>query len=425
MKARDTLGYAFGAIRLRKLRSGLTTLGIVIGIAAIVALLSFTQGFQVAISGTFQEGFSTDVVTVSPGSGGFMGFGDDDTDFVLYANDTDIINDVDGVVISTPIVSKTLTAEFELMDRMLSLTGVEFDTYTDLYSTFTTVQGEIPTSPSDDEVVIGYYLYDPWDNGTYLVEIDDTLNVYYTVRNGTSQVPMNKSVTVVGIMEEIGSFGFGPSDNGMYIPLESAMEYFDTEEVAQIAVKIFSDDDDFIADVSEAIEDTFNGDVSVVSATAMLATISTVLGTVELLLAGIGGISLLVAGIGIMNIMIVSLMERTREIGILKALGAKGRTVLVIFLTEALIIGVLGGVFGIGVGIFLANLFGNFMSGFGGMGGGGGPSGVDAMMNITPVVTPILAMQALFFGIFVSVLFALWPAYRASKLMPVDALRSE
>jgi len=406
------------------MRSGLTTLGIVIGIAAIVALLSFTQGFQVAISGTFQEGLSTDVVTVSPGSGGFMGFGGDASDFVLYANDTDIINEVDGVVTSTPTVSKTITAEFESMDRMLSLTGVEFDAYADLYSTFSTVQGEIPASPANDEVVIGYYLHDPWDNGTYIVELGDTFNVYYSVRNGTEMIPVNKSVTVVGIMEEIGSFGFGPSDSGMYLPLESAMAYFDTDEVDQIAVQLSSDDDDFIAEVSEAIEDTFNGDVSVMSATAMLATISTVLGMVELLLAGIGGISLLVAGIGIMNIMIVSLMERTREIGILKALGAKGKTILVIFLAEALIIGILGGVFGIAVGIFLANLFGGLLNGgFGGM--GGAPSGADAMMSITPIVTPILAFQALFFGIFVSVLFALWPAYRASKLMPVDALRSE
>ena len=425
MKARDTLGYAFGAIRLRKLRSGLTTLGIVIGIAAIVALLSFTQGFQVAISGQFQEGLSTDVVTVSPGGGFFMGFGGGDSDFVFYENDTDIVETVDGVVISAATVSSTVTAEFELMDRMLSITGVDFTAYQELYATFTTEFGEIPAAPADGEAIIGYYLYDPWDNGTHLVELGDTINVYYSVRNGTVLQPVNLTITVVGIMEEIGSFGFGPSDSGMYISIDSALDYFDTQEVDSLAVKLESDDEDFIAAISEEIEELFLNEVSVVSATALLGTISSVLAIVELLLAGIGGISLLVAGIGIMNIMIVSLMERTREIGILKALGAKGKTVLAIFLAEASLIGLLGGIFGIGLGAFLANLFGGMMGGFGGMGGGGAPNGAESFMSITPVVTPILAIQALLFGIGVSVLFALWPAYRASKLMPVDALRSE
>lgn len=424
MRVRDTLGYAGGAIRLRKLRSGLTTLGIVIGIAAIVALLSFTQGFQVAISGQFQEGLSTDVVTVSPGNGGFGGFGfGSDSDFVFYKNDTDIVETVDGVEVAAATVSNTVTAEFELMDRMLSLTGVDFAAYEELYATFTTELGEIPASPASGDVIIGYYLYDPWDNGTHLVELGDEINVYYSIRNGTILQPVNLTVTVVGILEEIGSFGFGPSDTGMYISIDSALDYFDTDEVDSIAVKLESDDEEFISAISDEIEALFLDEVTVTSATALLSTISSVLAIVELLLAGIGGISLLVAGIGIMNIMIVSLMERTREIGILKALGAKGVTVLAIFLAEALIIGLLGGIFGIAVGAFLANLFGGMLNGFGGM--GGGDIGPGAAMSITPVVTPILALQALAFGIGVSVLFALWPAYRASKLMPVDALRSE
>ena len=420
MKIRDTLSYSFGAIRLRKLRSGLTTLGIVIGIGAIVALLSFTQGFQVAISGQFQEGLSTDVVTVSPGSGGFFGFGDDDSDFSLYANDTNLINEVDGVVTSSASVSKTVTAELESMDRILSLTGVDFESYEQTYSTFVAAYGSIPNNPVEDEVVVGYSLYDPWGNDSHPVELGDTINVYYTVRNGTQLVPINKTLSVVGILEEIGAFGFGPSDSGMYIPIEAALDYFDTEEVSQIAVKLESDDEDFIENVSDEIEELFLNEVTVTSATALLSTISTALATVELLLAGIGGISLLVAGIGIMNIMIVSLMERTREIGILKALGAKGRSILGIFLGEALIIGLIGGILGVGVGAFLANLFGGVFTGAGGM--GGSPAGA---IGITPVVTPLLAFQALIFGVLVSVIFAIYPARRASKLEPVDALRSE
>ncbi len=423
MKIRDTLSYSFGAIRLRKVRSGLTTLGIVIGIAAIVALMSFTEGFEVAITGQFQEGFSTDTVTVSAGSGSaFGGFGGEtDSDFVLYANDTELLNELDGVTESAATLSKSVTVEFENYDRILSMTGVDFQLYADLYSTFTAEVGEIPENPSNESAVIGYNIYDPYGNGTLSVEVGDSLNVYYTVRNGTELVPINISVTVVGVLEEIGSFGFGPSDSGIYIPIETAIDYYDTEEVSQIVVKLESDDDAFIEQVSDDIEELFHNEVTVTSPSAILDTLSSILATVELLLAGIAGISLLVAGIGIMNIMIVSLMERTREIGILKALGAKAHTVLAVFLAEALLIGVIGGSLGIMVGILLANLFSGGLGGFGGM-----PVITNSTsMMIAPVVTPTLAIEALFFGIIVSVIFALYPAWRASKLTPVDALRHE
>ena len=118
------------------------------------------------------------------------------------------------------------------------------------------------------------------------------------------------------------------------------------------------------------------------------------LGTVETLLGGIAAISLLVAGVGIMNIMIVSLMERTREIGILKALGAKGRTVLGVFLSEALLIGIIGGVIGIITGGLIANIFSGMMSGFGGVGmGGGGPGAtLPAMIHCdsNPISVPAI-----------------------------------
>jgi putative ABC transport system permease protein len=150
------------------------------------------------------------------------------------------------------------------------------------------------------------------------------------------------------------------------------------------------------------------------------------LGTVETLLGGIAAISLLVAGVGIMNIMIVSLMERTREIGILKALGAKGRTVLGVFLSEALLIGILGGIIGIISGGLIANVFSGMMGGGFGVMSPGGNGGVGSMFGtITPVITPELMIMAMFYGVLVSVVFGLYPAWRASKLDPVDALRKD
>jgi len=153
-----------------------------------------------------------------------------------------------------------------------------------------------------------------------------------------------------------------------------------------------------------------------------------VFSVIELFLAGIAGISLLVAGIGIMNIMIVSVLERTREIGILKSLGMKDRTVLTIFLGEAALIGLLGAVIGITLGWGLANVVSRFgFAMMGGVTGGGQMVGarVGGGLTITPILTPSVLLGALAFGVATSVLFGLYPARRASKLNPVEALRHE
>jgi putative ABC transport system permease protein len=179
---------------------------------------------------------------------------------------------------------------------------------------------------------------------------------------------------------------------------------------------------------SELITDAFNGEVSVISSTAVLNIIGSVFSVIQLFLVGIAAISLLVAGIGIMNIMIVSLIERTREIGILKALGMKSRTVLMIFLGESVIIGLIGALLGAGLGWVLANVVSVVLSGdglFSGIAGGQTASVGAAGFDIVPVLTSTVLLGALGFGIGVSVIFALYPAWRASKLKPVEALRYE
>jgi putative ABC transport system permease protein len=132
-----------------------------------------------------------------------------------------------------------------------------------------------------------------------------------------------------------------------------------------------------------------------------------------------------VAGIGIMNIMIVSLIERTREIGILKALGMKSRAVLAIFLGESVIIGVIGAVIGIALGWVLANIVATVLGSGAITVGPGGGAGGGGLLSITPVLTPLVFLGAFGFGVGVSVIFALYPAWRASKLKPVEALRYE
>ena len=430
MKVSDVLSYAFGAIRLRKLRAGLTTLGVVIGIAAVVALLSISQGLQDTITEQLQTGFATDTLIVSAGGGFGMGPGAmtaTESDFKLLINYTQIINELENVRVAVAIIQKASYVKFGEREFILTIVGVNFTKYTNIYSsTFVAETGEIPLDPENETVVVGKRVSDPWKNGTSFCDVDDTVEIIWT--NASRLPPKNETYVghVAAVLKEIGGFSLtGPSDFSVYIPISQAQSFFGTDECDMIIVQLENDDEATIESVSEAIDEAFSGQVSVTSSTAVLDIISSVFSTVEIFLAGIAAISLLVAGIGIMNIMIVSLMERTREIGILKALGMKSRTVLLIFLSEAVIVGLMGAAFGIASGWGLANVVARVFSGGGGFMGAGNHAAAAGRMTITPVLTPTVFLGALAFGLIVSVIFALYPAWRASKLKPVEALRYE
>ena len=426
MKANDVFSYAFGAITLRKLRAGLTTLGVVIGIAAIVALLAISQGLQVTISSQLQSGFATDTLIVSTGSGQ-QRFGAGlarETGFTLLLNDTDTISEIEGVETAMPIVQQICYVKSGEIEGVTNVVGIDFQKYANVYSaTFVAETGEIPLEPANEDAVIGKRVNEPWQNGTIYVGVEDTLEISWL--NASIRPPENKTyqAKVIAVLEEVGFSLVGPSDINIYIPISQFENFLGTNQIDNIIVKLTSDDETTIDNVSEIIEEAFEDQVTVTSATAILNIVSSVFSTVEIFLAGIAAISLLVAGVGIMNIMIVSLMERTREIGILKALGMKSRTVLSIFISEAVIIGLLGATFGIGLGWVLANVAARIFTG-GGFATTGGNVGQGGFL-INPVITPTVLLGALGFGIVVSVIFAIYPAWRASKLKPVDALRYE
>lgn len=432
MKARDILSYSFSAIRLRKLRAGLTTLGVVIGIAAIVALLSISQGLQATITSQLERGFATDTLIVTAGSGSFGmggGFGGGgDSGFKLLVSDTQIINDLPNVDTSVAIVEKLVNVTVGATNKISTVVGVNFTEYYDIYSdTFKSDRGTIPLNPENDSVVVvGRRVIDPRLNGTVIADVNDPIDIIWI--NATARPPTTITLhrNITAILKQIGSsFGVGgPSDSNVYIPITQAQTLFNTNESDMIIVKLKSSDQTVIDNATKAIKDAFSGEVSVISATAILSIISSVFSIIELFLGGIAAISLIVAGVGIMNIMIVSLMERTREIGILKALGTKGRTVLLIFLCEAVIIGLMGGTIGVGLGWVLANLVAVVFRGGGAFMGNQANAGTGGM-TITPILTPAVFFGAVAFGVGVSVVFALYPAWRASKLKPVDALRYE
>jgi putative ABC transport system permease protein len=439
MNTKDVFSYSFSAIKLRKLRASLTILGVVIGIAAIVALLSVSSGLQTTIQGQLEKGLSANTLIVVPGAGalgsqgsGSMGSGGgfssgdlSSSSIPLYINYTTVIDSLSpDIVSSIAIVNQPGYLQDGNYSILISngITGVNFTDYANIYgTTFVAASGSIPLIPTDDQIVVGARISDPELNGTSFVHAGDTVTVFWP---NSTQIPVENSTytaTVAGVLDKIGGFSVGgPSDTGVYVPLSKAESFFGTDQASEIIVKLTNSDNSTITSVSKAITDYFGNQVSVISSTAVLSLVSSIFNTVTIFLAGIAAISLLVAGIGIMNIMIVSLIERTREIGILKALGMKSRTVLSVFLCESVIIGLIGAIVGIVLGWGLANIVARVF-------GRGGliTRGAGVSLSITPVLSPELLVLGLGFGIGVSVIFALYPAWRASKLKPVDALRYE
>jgi putative ABC transport system permease protein len=432
MKVLDVFAYSFSAIKLRKLRAALTTLGVIIGIAAIVALLSITQGLQTTITDQLERGLSADTLIVVPGSsalsggqgGGGLGGGiggGGSTSAPLYVNYTSQIDSLSpDIVTSLAIIQRSGYLQNSSNETRLvnTIVGVNFSQYATAYSTtFAAASGSVPLNPADKDIVVGARVSDPRLNGTLFIQANDEVSLIWT--NNTIVPFVNETYTahVSAVLDRIGGFGVGgPSDTGIYVPLSQAETFFGTDEADMIIVKLKSSDPAVVNSTSKAITDYFGNQVSVISATAVQSLLNTIFATVSLFLGGIAAISLLVAGIGIMNIMIVSLIERTREIGILKALGMKSRTVLYIFLTESVIIGLIGAVIGIISGWVLANVVSLFL-GRGGI--------IGSALTITPILTPEVMLGALGFGVGISVIFALYPAWRASKLKPVEALRYE
>ena len=440
MKTYDIFGYSLSAIRLRKLRAALTTLGVIIGIAAIVALLSITQGLQVSITNDLNRGLSSNTLIVvsgsnalgpaggsgvggGPGGRGRAGFGlggaGATSGFALYVNYTSKIDALSpDIASSLAVIEQSGYINADGLNSSVTIYGVNFNQYSQLYpTTFVAASGTILSNPADNDIIVGTRVNDPSENGTLLFSAGNNVGIVWT--NATTLPVVNETYTakVSAVLQKIGGFGLaGPSDTGVYMPLSQAESFFGTSQCQMILVQLKNSNNSTITDVSKAITNYFGGQVTVISSSAVMSLLSTIFGTIQLFLGGIAAISLLVAGIGIMNIMIVSLIERTREIGILKALGMKSRTVLSIFLGESAIIGLIGALAGILSGWVLANIVARLLAS-GAFGGTG--------FKVTPLLTPEVFLGALAFGIVISIIFAMYPAWRASKLKPVDALRYE
>ncbi|MHA2425316.1 MAG: ABC transporter permease [Candidatus Thorarchaeota archaeon] len=422
MKIVDILSFGYNAIKRKKVRNTLAILGVAIGIAAIISLDSLGGGFQSVVDVQFQQGFSSDTLLITTRG---IDFFLPESDFDMYLNDTEMIEGIEHVEVAAAQIQRTGLVEIGNYSFQLNIFGIDYTKYAEIYpDTFEAANGSIPTVFDNETVVIGSGIQSPWDNGTITGVIGDNLNITYVTRNGTMIEAKSYNATIDGILERIGGISIGgPTDSSVFIPLEEAEEFFETSIADIILVQLDTDDEAIIEQVAQEIELLFSEQIQVVIPTALLASISSVIAAIELFMAAVAMISLVVAGVGIMNIMLTTILERTREIGILKSLGMQNRSVLLIFLAESLIIGFLGALTGIVLGWTLALALGEF--GIGDFIAQSLSGTFVGQLTITPVVTASLILNSIAFALVVSAVFGLYPAWRASRLKPVDALRYE
>ncbi len=397
MKISDIAFISANSLGERKFRFALNLIGILIGCAAITGLISLTQGMNADISGELGA-LGGNTITVIPGR---MGPGQGMSNGVTVTldwRDLTMLEELPDVDLVAPTVSgggATYSLKGDIY--MVSVTGV-----TDVYFQInegTEVESGRTLLRSDNAVaVIGYSVAVPDLDGEPLVEVGDRIKLTADV-NAEEKV---LTVRVVGILAETG--GFMASDSDFFIPLKTVEQFFETNGNYD-SIQILVEDSDLVEAVAYNIEDEIEGVTAITSASAM-DMISSITGTIEAVLGGVAAISLLVAGVGIINTMTVSVMERTKEIGTMKALGAKSTDILVIFMIEAALTGMVGGVLGAGFGFVLGDLVGNYV-------------GISA----TPTIS--LALMVVGFAVVTSVVSGLYPSWSASQLSPVEALRHE
>jgi putative ABC transport system permease protein len=385
------------SLKERKFRFALNLIGILIGCTAVTGLVSITQGLSNDIN-TQLEVFGPQNIMVIPGQiqqgRGIVGS-------TLNWRDLEIISKVEDVSVATPIIANKIVS-FNVRGRpfLAEMFGVTNE-YFEINKQSEVEDGRQLLRTDTSAVVIGANIAQPLDEDESILGVGDRLKVKAKV-NG---IEKELALRVVGVYGRTGgSFG-ADLDNSLGIPLRTAQQFWEIGgEFDYFMVQ--AETLEVVSDVAERIEDKLGESVTVISFESAQELVGDVLGTIEAVLGGIAAISLIVAGVGIINTMTVSVMERTREIGVLKAIGAKSRDVLFMFISEAIVTGLVGGVTGALFGVFLANIVGNYI-------------------NLPPDPSLSLMIFVVGFAVATSVISGLYPAWRASNLHPVEALRYE
>jgi len=406
MSIYESLHTAMTGLTTNKMRAALTMLGIIIGVASVVALLSIGEGVEEAITGEI-EGLGSNLIFITADQ-------PEDSTSPAY------LTTADAEALADPFNAPSLVAVAPAMQGQLRVSHGDEATnltvsgtnahFADVRSLEAAMGGFLTGADLNDQAkvtVLGWGAYsDLFEDGDYpigqAVSIDEV------------------RFEVVGVLEEQG--GFTNEDDNVYVPLTTAQTRFFPQRtlsgerpVAAIYVSVVDETQvdaaiDQISDTLRGRHDLASGDsddFQVTSQQAVLDIANQITGILTVFLGAIAGISLLVGGIGIMNIMLVSVTERTREVGIRKAVGATKRDILLQFLLEAIVLSFLGGLLGIGLGITGANLISNLTP--------------DLVTKVTVGTMGLAAGVASAVGL----MFGVYPAWRAASLRPIEALRYE
>jgi putative ABC transport system permease protein len=388
MSIKNTLKMAFKSILSNKMRTFLTMLGIIIGVFSVIVMVSIGQGATAQVTESVQ-GMGSNLLTLN--------IRDRSTKF-----DKDNLEDIEkliGIDLASPNVSLNGTIKYGLdSQESMAISGVDED-YKEIQGQ--TVEFGRFISPIDVDyrnkvAVIGY---ETWEN------------LFAGLNPLQEEISINgEKYKVVGVLSEKESTLMGSSNDIVIIPYTTAMRQFRTNTINTLTIQGESPElvdtalgnlEKYLLEIYED-EDSYN----IFNQEELLSTLDEITGTLTLMLAGIAGISLLVGGIGIMNIMLVTVSERTREIGIRKAIGARRSNILAQFLIESSVISSVGGIVGIILGMFVNKI-------------------LSTSLGISTVVNIQVILIAFGFSLIVGIFFGIYPANKASKLKPVDALRYE
>ncbi len=413
MKLSKALLVALTNLGANKMRSALTILGIVIGVAAVIAMLSIGRGVEVSITSQI-ESVGTNLLFVYAGriqeAGAFSAAGSAAS---LTLEDAEAIASAPSVVGVSPQTSGRVQAVYLSQNTNTELLGV---TPSYLWvSNFELADGEFISDANvtarSTVVVLGSAVADTLFGGT-AGAVGQTIRL-----NG-------QPYRVIGVLASKGGTGFGSQDDRILVPLTTAQSrltgprfFGGSNSVSVINVKVGDADqiDTAIEEISAILREEHgvvegDEDFIIQSQQDILDASTQISDTLTLFLGGIAAISLVVGGIGIMNIMLVSVTERTREIGIRKAVGARRQDILVQFLLESATLSLMGGVIGVGLGWVASRLMGAFQL---------GTSGINPVVGLDTVI------MATVFSMAVGVFFGVYPATRAASLNPIEALRYE